>query len=178
MGGVVLFRLTPASLASADHATADTMDTRFNNERYTILIRAAREFLAQGNSPRDLSPFAAERLGLIDATVAGYPLLRQTSGFPMLHAVTEAYGFHRVADYLISHQMIRERLAIELGPVKPKDATKSGIWLGPWNDDSIAVGRGCGPERGRQPHRSLRCKSGIDLLSVPAPLFGAAVDPG
>jgi hypothetical protein len=140
VGGVVLFRLTPASLASADHATADTMDTRFNNERYTILIRAAREFLAQGNSPRDLNPFAAERLGLIDATVAGYPLLRQTSGFPMLHAVTEAYGFHRVADYLISHQMIRERLAIELGPVKPKDATKSGIWLGPWNDDSIAVG--------------------------------------
>ncbi len=140
VGGVVLFRLTSASLPSIDHATADEMDTRFNSDRYTILIRAAREFLARGNSPRDLSPFAAERLGLIDATVTGYPLLRQTSGFPMLHAVTEAYGFHRVADYLISHQMIRERLAIELGPVKPKDATKSGIWLGPWNDDSIAIG--------------------------------------
>jgi hypothetical protein len=168
IGGVVLFGLTPASLASAARATADAMDTRFNYDRYTILIRAAREFIARGNSPRDLSPFAAERLGLIDPTVVGYPLLRQTSGFPMLHAATDAYGFHRIADYLISHQMIRERLAIELGPVKPKDATKSGIWLGPWNDDSIAVGVVTG--RAAAANLIARFGANADSIYYPYPL--------
>jgi hypothetical protein len=168
IGGVVLFRLNSARQASFDHATASQMDTRFNLDRFAILVTAAREFLARGNSLHDLSPAAAERIGLFDSTFAGDPLRSETSGLPFLRAARTLPLFREVADYLIFHRSIRLRLALELGPITPSDATTSGIWLGPWNGDSIALGVVAGP----QAAASLRKRFGAnaDAIYYPYPL--------
>ena len=167
-GGVVFFRLGPANLTPFDHPTAAEMDTRYNLDRFKILIRAAREFLARGHSYRDLSPFAAARLGLLDTTVAGDRLRAQTTGFPFVRAARASTAFQAVAGYLIAHRMIRERLAVELGPLTADDATTSGIWLGPGSGESIAVG----VVAARQAAASLRARFGAsaDAIYYPYPL--------
>jgi hypothetical protein len=146
VGGVVFLRLNPAALIPFASMTAAAMDTRYNLERFAILIRAARDFLVGGNSSRDLSPLATARSGLLDATVAGYPRRAQAVGYPFVSAARISVAVQAIVGCLISHGMIRERLAVELGPHAPGDATStSGIWLGPWTADSIAIGVLAGP---------------------------------
>ena len=169
VGGVVFLRVNPATLAPFDSATAAAMDTRYNLDRFAVLIRATREFLGHGNSLRDLNPFSAERLGLLDASVAGDPTRAQTSGYPFIDTVRRSPVFQSIAEYLISHRMIRERLAIELGPHTVGDATStSGIWIGPWTTNAIAIGVLAGPEAAA----TLRARFGprADAIYYPYPL--------
>jgi hypothetical protein len=172
-GGAIIFRPSPASLAPFDPATAAEMDTRYNFERFETLLNAARDYLARGYPAANLSPSAAVRLGLLDAAIAGDPARAQTTGFPFTGAARRSAAFQAVARFLISHRMIRERLAVELGPVPPADdATTSGIWLGPWSDGSIAVGVVAGPRAAA----SLRSRfgAGADAIYYPYPLPYAA----
>jgi hypothetical protein len=164
-GGVVIFRPSAASLANFSHATAAEMDTRYNLARFELLIDAARDYLARGYPAAELSPSAVERLGLIDATLAGDPARSQTAGFPFASSA----AFQAVARMLISRHLIRERLAVELGPVPSgEEVTRGGIWLGPWSDGTIAVGVVTGP----QAAASLRARFGPQAGAVyyPYPL--------
>jgi hypothetical protein len=70
---------------------------------------------------------------------------------------------------LISRHAIRERLAVELGPVPAGDhVSSSGIWLGPWSDGTIALGVVAGP----QAAASLRLRFGprASAIYYPYPL--------
>jgi hypothetical protein len=147
VGGVVFLRLNPKALAPFASMTAAAMDTRYNLERFAMLIHAARNFLARGNSPLDLSPLAAARLGLLDTNAVGDPMRAQTSGYPFVSAARTSDTFQKLVRYLLTHGMIRERLAVELGPHAPDDAISSGgIWLGPWTAHSLAIGVLAGPQ--------------------------------
>lgn len=145
-GGVVIFRPPAATLANFTNVTAAEMDTRYNLARFAILIGAARDYLARGYPAAELSPFAAARRGLIDPTLAGDPPRSQTAGFPFAGHARHSAAFQAAARMLISRHLIRERLAVELGPVPPGgQGSSSGIWLGPWSDGTIAVGVVAGP---------------------------------
>jgi hypothetical protein len=139
-GGAVVFRLSPSGLAPWRHASAAEMDTRYNLARFELLLNAARNYLARGYAYTELSPVAAVQLGLLDAAIAGDPAPSQTDGFPLMGSARRSATFQAVVRFLISHQMMRERLGVELGPVPARDASTSGIWLGPWSDASIAIG--------------------------------------
>ena len=168
VGGVVIFRLSPPSLAPQRGASAAEMDLRYNRARFEILLGAAREYLARGYPYRDLNPSAAARLGLLSATVAGDVAREQAADFPLVRAARRSATFQAIAGFLVSHGMIRERLAVELGPLPARDATTSGIWLGPWTDDSIAVGVVAAP----QTAAALRASFGAnaDAIYYPYPL--------
>ena len=169
LGGAVLVRLNSAALTPFASMTAAAMDTRYNLDRFAILICAARDFLVHGSSSRDLTPFAAERLGLLDATVAGEHLRPQTTGYPLINTLRKTRAFRTLAGYLISHGMVRERLAVELGPSAPGEAAStSGIWLGPWNGDSIAIGVLAGPPAAEAV--TARFGSHADAIYYPYPL--------
>jgi len=145
-GGVLIYRLSPANFASWNHATAAEMDTRYNLERFEMLIGAARGYLASGYPYAELSPFTAAQLGLIDTSIVGEPPISQTAAFPFIRAARGSDAFQALVRFMVSHQMIRERLAVELGPAPAEDATSTGIWLGPWSDGSIAIGVSAGPQ--------------------------------
>jgi hypothetical protein len=168
-GGVIIFRPSPASLAPFSKVTAAEMDARYNLKRFEILLSAARNYLASGYPAIELSPSAAARMRLLDTTIAGDPARSQTTGFPFMSAARHSAAFQAIARFLISHRMIRERLAVELGPVPPADhATTSGIWLGPWSDGMIAIGVVASP----QAAASLRAHFGTnaDAIYYPYPL--------
>jgi hypothetical protein len=149
--------------------TATSMDTRYNLERFAMLIHAARDFLARGNSPLDLSPFAAARIGLLDIDTVGDPMRAQASGYPFVSAARTSDTFQTLVGYLLSHGMIRERLAIELGPHAPGDATSTrGIWLGPWTANSIAIGVVACPQAAAT--LSARFGRNADAIYYPYPL--------
>jgi hypothetical protein len=169
VGGVVFLSLNPAALTPFASMTAAAMDTRYNLERFAILIRAARDFLTRGNSSGDLTPLTAARSGLLDATVAGYPRRAQAIGYPFVNAARSSIAVQAIVGHLISHGMIRERLAVELGPHAVGDATStSGIWLGPWTADSIAIG----VVAGRQAAATLTARFGphAEAIYYPYPL--------
>ncbi len=169
VGGVVFLRLNPPALAPFAAMTAASMDTRYNIERFTILIHAARDFLAGGNSPLDLSPFAAARIGLLDTAAVGDPMRGQTSGYPFVSAARTSETFQTFVGYLLSHGMIRERLAVELGPHAPGDAISTrGIWLGPWTAQSIAIGVLAGPQAAAK--LSARFGRQADAVYYPYPI--------
>jgi hypothetical protein len=168
VGGVVVFRLKPATLAPFSNATAAQMDTLYEIARFEILLGAARDYLAKGYPWRDLSPFAAVRLGLLDATVAGTPARLQTSGFPFVRAARGSAAFQAIARFMVAHQMIRERLAVELGPLPATHATTSGIWLGPWSDGSIALGVTASPPAAA--HVIARFGARADTIYYPYPM--------
>jgi len=116
-----------------------------------------------------LSPFAAVRFGLLDTNAVGDPMRVQASGYPFVSAGRTSRTFQKLAGYLVSHGMIRERLAIELGPKPPCDATStSGIWLGPWTADSIAIGVVAGPQSAAT--LSARFGRNADAIYYPYPL--------
>ncbi|HEX3409393.1 MAG TPA: hypothetical protein VHS07_03900, partial [Candidatus Binataceae bacterium] len=168
-GGMLIFRPSAASLATLRHATADEMDIRFNLQRFEILLNAARDYLARGYPAATLSPAAAVQTGLLDATIAGDPERSQTAGFPLMGAIRLNPAIETVARFLITHGMIRERLAVELGPISPAGrVTHSGIWLGPWRDGSIAIGVVASPSAAA----SLRTRFGAnaDAIFYPYPL--------
>lgn len=146
VGGVLLFRLSPAAAARFRDATAAAMDTRYNLDRFERLIDAARRFIAAGHPYAELNPFSALRMGLLDPTLTGDPIRSQTAGFPLMRWARGNAAFQNAARLLISRGMIRERLAVELGPLPPGNSvTSSGIWLGPWSTDTIAIGVVTGP---------------------------------
>ncbi len=167
-GGVLVFRLNPVTLAPFSHATAAEMDTRHELARFEILLGAARDYLAKGYPYDDLSPFAAVRLGLLDATIAGAPARSQTAGFPFVRAARGSAAFQAIARFLVAHRMIRERLAVELGPLPATHATASGIWLGPWNDGSIALGVTASPTAAA--HLIARFGARADTVYYPYPM--------
>lgn len=167
--GVVFLHLNSADLLPFASMSAAAMDTRYNLDRFTILIRATRDFLAGGNFARDVTPFAVERLGLLDATVAGDPLRPQIADYPFINTVRKSGAFRILAGYLISHGMIRERLAIELGSHAPGAAVSTGgIWLGAWSGDSIAIGVLAGPQAAAAVIK--RFGSHADAIYYPYPL--------
>ncbi len=168
-GGVVIFRTNATRRATCGNATAAQMDTRYNLARFELLIGAARNYLARGYPQAELSPFSAVRLGLIDPTLAGDPARSQTAGFPFAGAARRSAAFQAVVRMLISRHLIRERLAVELGPVPTGGRlTRSGIWLGPWRDGTLALGVVAGP----QAAACLRARfaASADAIYYPYPL--------
>ena len=176
VGGVLIFRPSAKLLAPLRDATAAEMDTRYNRERFEILVRAVRAYLARGYSAAELSPSTAVRLGILDATVAGEPMRSQISGFPLMSATRRSHILQAALRFLFTHGLVRERLAVELGPLPPADhATDSGIWLGPWREGSIAIGVTAGP----QAAANLRDRFGASAEAIyyPYPLpFSVGAD--
>ena len=65
IGGIILYRLAPQTLAPYRHLTALGMQRRAARARFEALLRAAERYLAEGGDPRSLSPERVQQLGLL-----------------------------------------------------------------------------------------------------------------
>ncbi len=83
VGGVKLYRLTPASLASYRQCTALMMEQRAARERFDALLAAAQRYLDSGDDPRRLSPKLAARLGLFPRGWFGGSFLDESESNPI-----------------------------------------------------------------------------------------------
>lgn len=64
IGGVSLYRIPPDTLARYRNATSLQMETLADEQRFTTSLVAAREFLAEGGNPANLSPVSTAQRGL------------------------------------------------------------------------------------------------------------------
>ena len=139
IGGVTLFKLNPSTLNAFRDITAAEMDSRYNVGRFGLVISAARAYLESGNKLDDLSPVTLRKLGFLSADLAGDTPHAQTGGYPLISATRGSREFQAAIAFIMSHALVRRRLAVELGPLAPNDSS-SGIWIGPAPEQSIAVG--------------------------------------
>ena len=65
IGGVILYRLAPQTLAPYRQLTALDMQRRAARARFEALLRGAERYLAEGGDPRSLSPERVQQLGLL-----------------------------------------------------------------------------------------------------------------
>jgi hypothetical protein len=65
VGGIALYRLTPQTLAPYHHLTVLEMQQRAARARFEALLTGAERYLTQGRNPAELTPQAAEALGLV-----------------------------------------------------------------------------------------------------------------
>jgi len=135
----VLFKLNPSTVTAFRNVTALEMDSRYNVERFGLLISAAQAYLKSGNKLQDLSPATLCKLGFLSADLAGYIPNAQTVGYPLIGAMRGSRAFRAAVTFVISRSPVRWRLAVELGPLEPSYSS-SGIWIGPAPAESIAVG--------------------------------------
>jgi hypothetical protein len=80
IGGVSLYRATPAEIVAYRGATALEMERRAVNERFTALICAAQRYLAEGGEPAALTPLRAQQLGLLPPNSVRDPDVRTNNG--------------------------------------------------------------------------------------------------
>ncbi len=64
-GGMTIYRVPPAELASWRNATALAMETRLDRERFAALVLAAESYLRDGHAPAALTPAEAYKLRLM-----------------------------------------------------------------------------------------------------------------
>ena len=65
IGGIMLYRLAPQTLAPYRQLTALDMQRRAARARFEALLRGAERYLAEGGDPRSLSPERVQQLGLL-----------------------------------------------------------------------------------------------------------------
>jgi hypothetical protein len=65
VGGVILYRIPPGSLARYERTTPLEMEERANEARFAALVAAADKYLAAGFNASHLSPARAAKLGLL-----------------------------------------------------------------------------------------------------------------
>jgi hypothetical protein len=64
IGGVSLYRIPPDALVRYRNATSLQMETLEDEQRFTVSLVAARQYLADGGSPASLSPVSTAQRGL------------------------------------------------------------------------------------------------------------------
>jgi len=103
-GGVVMYRASPDEVAAYRALSAREMERRSNLARFSALLFAARDYLAQNGDLAQLTPMRAQQMGLLPP-----------------HWVTD-----------------------------PDVRTNNGLYLGPWDDNQVALGM-VGSYEGLQP---------------------------
>jgi hypothetical protein len=104
------------------------------------LLHAAHTALDLGLGPNALSPDMMRVRGLLDSAVAGDKLRLQLSEYAFLTNLRRSRAAAAIIGYLASHVHIDVRLMAELGPARKPALTTSGVWLGPWDADEVAIG--------------------------------------
>jgi hypothetical protein len=80
VGGVWIYRASPASLASYRDKTALEMERLDAETRFDTLIAAARKYLADGRDPASLTPLAVQKLGLLPPNWVNDPDVATNNG--------------------------------------------------------------------------------------------------
>jgi hypothetical protein len=140
VSGVVLYQVNPESLAPLALVTAEAMGSRYNLDRFALLVKAAQQWLARGLRIDKLNPFAPVEMGILPRAVAGYPWPVQTPGYGIRRLLTHSAHAQAAVEWIMRHYHVRYRLAAELGPAPVAAATKTGVWFGPWSGGRIALG--------------------------------------
>ncbi|MBE3604723.1 hypothetical protein IMX07_13915 [bacterium] len=140
IGGVELYQIDPAELGSFRSISAAEMETRYNLARFGRLLHAAHTALDLGLGPSALNPEAMRARGLLDSAVAGDKPRLQLSDYAFLAKLRRSRIAVAIVGYLAGHVHIDVRLMAELGPARKPELTTSGVWLGPWGADGVAIG--------------------------------------
>jgi hypothetical protein len=80
VGGVWIYRASPASLASYRDKTALEMERLDAETRFDTLVAAARKYLADGRDPASLTPLAVQKLGLLPPNWVSDPDVATNNG--------------------------------------------------------------------------------------------------
>jgi hypothetical protein len=140
IGGVYLYQIDPAELDPFRSVNAGEMETRYNLARFGRLLHAAHTALNLGLDPNALSPDEMRACGLLDSAVAGDKPLLQLSDYSILAKLRRSRTAVAIVAYLAGHVHIDVRLMAELGPARKPGLSTSGVWLGPWGADGVAIG--------------------------------------
>jgi hypothetical protein len=140
VGGVAIYEIAPESLAPFASVTVQVMGTRYNLDRFELLLRAAQQWLARGLPTEELNPFTASEMGMVPRAVTGYPWPAQIPGYGIKTLLTHSALARSDVEWIMRHYHVRYRLAAELGPASIAAATATGVWLGPWSGGRIALG--------------------------------------
>jgi hypothetical protein len=108
-------------------------------DRFASLLHATRQALDAGLDPRSLAAFELRNRGAISASLAGHPARPQLPGYGVT-AIRDSRAFARLLRRLARHRCIQYRLMAELGAGPAIGLTTSGVWLGPWGADGVAIG--------------------------------------
>lgn len=140
VGGVALYQIDPAELAKFGGVGGGEMEARFNLTRFAILLHAAHAALAAGLKLNQLNTLDLRDRGLLARTLAGDAPRMQLADYGALARLRGARVIMSSLGYLASVTHIDYRLLAELGPAQTPELTTSGVWIGPWNRDSVAIG--------------------------------------
>ncbi len=140
VGGVVLYQVDPAELSALRSVTGEEMEARYNVDRFALLLHAARQALDAGLDPRRLNPFELRDRGLASVALVGGRLPPQLAGYGATATLRGSHAFAWVIAHLARHAYIPYRLMAELGTAPASELTNSGVWLGAWSGDGVAVG--------------------------------------
>ncbi|HVA83880.1 MAG TPA: hypothetical protein VNF28_03180 [Candidatus Binataceae bacterium] len=140
VGGVVLYQIDPAEFSALRSVTGGEMEARYNLDRFALLLHAARRALDAGLDPGRLSPFELRDRGFIDAVLAGGRLPPQLPGYGASASLRGSRAFVWLLARLARHAHIHYRAMAELGTAPAPELTTSGVWLGAWNGDAVAIG--------------------------------------
>ena len=80
IGGVLIYRTSPAELAGYRGLSAVEMERGADDARFAALLAAARAYLARGEDPAALSPMRVQQLGFLPEHWVRDPDVRSSSG--------------------------------------------------------------------------------------------------
>jgi hypothetical protein len=80
IGGVVIYSTTPAELKTFRAISAVEMERRSNLARFSTLLLAARDYLAQGGDLTELTPMRVQQMGFLPARWVTDPDVRTNNG--------------------------------------------------------------------------------------------------
>ena len=145
--GVVLYQIDPAEFAAFESLTASDMEMRYQLDRFTLLLHATRQALDAGISLQSLSATELQRRGLLSAALTGFEYPPITQPF---HRLTERVGAAQLLNPLMKrilrHAESRYRLMAAFGMAPPEGLTSTGVWVGPWQGDNVAIGLAGDPQ--------------------------------
>jgi hypothetical protein len=139
-GGVALYQIDPVEFSALSSVTGEEMETRYNLDRFALILHAARQALDAGLSPRRLTPIELRDRGLASAALAGDALPLQIPGRDAFAKVRDSHAFASLLSHLARHTYVNYRLMAELGAAPVLGLTTSGVWLSAWSDDGVAIG--------------------------------------
>jgi len=79
-GGVVIYSASPGKLAASQAQSALEMERRNNLARFSALLLAARDYIAQNGDLAQLTPMSVQRLGLLPPHWVTDPAVRTNNG--------------------------------------------------------------------------------------------------
>lgn len=140
VGGVVLYQIDPGAFAAFKSATGEEMETRYNLDRFALVLHAARQALDAGLDSANLNPFELRTRGLAGAALAGWPFPPQLPAYHAAAKLRDSRAFAWAIAHLAPHTYIPYRLMAELGTAPAPGLTISGVWLSAWRGDGVAIG--------------------------------------